>query len=90
MSTLIAEGRARAVTSVPMVLGAVSAHTASTRAQTDPLGALIREALAAAPADPDALARRLGLSTAKLANVIARLVIAGEVVCGPDGRLARR
>jgi hypothetical protein len=73
-----------------MVLDAVGAHATSTRADQGPVGARILEALAAAPADPDTLVRRLGLSATDLASAIARLVIAGEVVCGPDGRLARR
>ena len=52
-------------------------------------GALL-EALAAATADPDALAKRLGLSHAALARTLARLMISGDVrECG-DGPFARR
>src|SRR5207253_925741 len=85
-----AEGRARAITSVPMVLDAMGASATTLRVDRDPIGARILEALAPAPADPDALARRLGLRPAQLTTEVARLVVSGEVVCGADGRLARR
>jgi len=89
-NTLIAEGRARAITSVPMVLDAMGASATTLRVDRDPIGARILEALAPAPADPDALARRLGLRPAQLTTEVARLFVSGEVVCGADGRLARR
>ena len=89
-NALIAEGRARAITSVPMVLDAMGASATTLRVDRDPIGARILEALAPAPADPDALARRLGLRPAQLTTEVARLVVSGEVVCGADGRLARR
>ena len=89
-NALIAEGRARAITSVPMVLDAMGANATTLRVDRDPIGARILEALAPAPADPDALARRLGLRPAQLTTEVARLVVSGEVVCGADGRLARR
>jgi DNA processing protein len=89
-NTLIAEGRARAVTSVSMVLDAVGARTTSTRADRDQVGARILEALAAAPADPDTLARRLGLRPEELATAIVRLAMSDVVIYGADGRLARR
>ncbi|HEV8535131.1 MAG TPA: MarR family transcriptional regulator [Candidatus Limnocylindria bacterium] len=50
----------------------------------------ILDALVGAPADPDALARRLGMSAAALSSRIARLVVRGEVMVAPDGRFARR
>jgi DNA-binding IclR family transcriptional regulator len=48
------------------------------------------DVLAAGPADPDALAARLGLSAAALARALARLVMTGEVRDCGDGRFARR
>lgn len=89
-NALIAEGRARALTGVAMLLDVLDLpHTSSARADGD-VDARILDALAAAPADPDALAKRLSLTASALASHIAVLVIRGAVTTSPDGRLARR
>ena len=69
-------------------LGVSSPTTAETDLDHDAVRVL--DALAAAPSDPDALARRLGLSTTGLAALVARLVIRGRMGTAADGRLARR
>jgi DNA processing protein len=87
---LIAVGAARALTGAPMLLAALGLSTA-TRPEDDPDDeARVLDALAASPSDPDALARRLGLSTPALAAIVARLVIRGRIGTAADGRLARR
>jgi DNA processing protein len=87
---LIAVGAARALTGAPMLLAALGLPTAQ-RAENDPDDdARVLDALAASPSDPDALARRLGLSTTALAAIVARLVIRGRIGTAADGRLARR
>src|SRR3989441_7824184 len=60
----IAVGAARALTGAAMLLLAALGLTTAHRAEDDPRDeALVLDALAASPSDPDALARRLGLST---------------------------
>jgi DNA processing protein len=87
---LIAVGAARALTGAPMLLAALGLRAAE-RAEDDPDDeARVLDALAASPSDPDALARRLGLSTTALAAIVARLVIRGRIGTAADGRLARR
>jgi DNA processing protein len=89
-NALIADGKARAVTSAAMILDALGAHATARPIERDQRCARILDALASGPADPDALARRLGMAPGELAGALARLVIAGELVSAPDGRLARR
>ncbi|MGH2472749.1 MAG: DNA-processing protein DprA, partial [Candidatus Limnocylindria bacterium] len=88
---LIASGAARLLTGAPMLLAALGVSrpiTAGTNLDDD--DARVLDALAAAPSDPDALARRLGLSTRGLAAIVARLMIRGRIGTAADGRLARR
>jgi DNA processing protein len=86
---LIAAGAARALIGAPMLLAALGLPRAH-RAEDDPDDdARVLDALAASPSDPDALARRLGLSTTALAAIVARLVIRGRISTEADGRLAR-
>jgi DNA processing protein len=88
-NALIANGEAKALTGVEMLLGALELRVAA-RAEDD-LGqdARVLEALAGSPLDPDALARRLGLRTTTLAAIVARLLIRGRIASTADGRLAR-
>lgn len=87
---LIAVGAARALTGAPMLLAALGLRAAQ-RAEADPDDdARVLDALAGSPSDPDALARRLGVSTTALAAIVARLVIRGRIGTAADGRLARR
>jgi DNA processing protein len=87
---LIAVGAARALTGAPMLLAALGFSTA-TRAEDDPDDDVrVLDALAASPSDPDALARRLGLSMTALAAIVARLVIRGRIGTAADSRLVRR
>ncbi|MDQ2912813.1 MAG: DNA-protecting protein DprA [Chloroflexota bacterium] len=87
---LIAVGAARALTGAPMLLAALGLGAAQ-RAEADPDDdARVLDALAGSPSDPDALARRLGVSTTALAAIVARLVIRGRIGTAADGRLARR
>jgi hypothetical protein len=58
--------------------------------ERDELATRVLDALAAAPSDPDALARRLGMSGPAFAAVIARLLIRGDIGTAADGRLVRR
>jgi DNA processing protein len=89
-NALIASGRARVLTGASMLLEVLGAR--GTVASEDPDGLAMRvlDELAAAPADPDALARRLGLSGAAFATVVARLLIRGQIASAADGRLVRR
>ena len=89
-NALIADGRARAVTSAAMLLAAAGARPSAPPSERDQVVLRILDALAAGPADPDTLARRLGLPPSALAAALAGLVIRGELVSGLDGRLARR
>ena len=87
---LIANRQAHALTGAPMLLAALGLSMA-TRADDDPDDdARVLDALAASPSDPDALARRLSLSTTALAAIVARLMIRGRIGTTGDGRLARR
>jgi DNA processing protein len=89
-NALIASGRAKALTGVEMLLGALELQAAR-RAENDPDGdARVLDVLAASPLDPDALARRLGLGTTALAAIVARLMVRGRIASTADGRLARR
>jgi DNA processing protein len=86
---LIAAGAARALIGAPILLAALGlprAHWAEDDPDDD---ARVLDALAASPSDPDALARRLGLSTTALAAIVARLAIRGRICTEADGRLAR-
>jgi DNA processing protein len=88
-NALIASGRAKVLTGVEMLLGAL--ELAARRAQDDPdEDASVLDVLGASPLDPDALARRLGLGTTAVAAIVARLMIRGRVAATADGRLARR
>jgi DNA processing protein len=89
-NALIASGRARALTGAPMLLEALDAPASVATEHRDELAARVLDALAAAPADADALARRLGMSGPAFATVIARLLIRGDIATAADGRLARR
>jgi DNA processing protein len=86
---LIASGAARALTGVPMLLDALGRSSPSEAPPRADLEVSILDALAGAPADPDALARRIGISSTELAVRIARLALRGEIAIGADGRLAR-
>ena len=85
----IASGAARALTGAPMLLAALGIAAASSPPSPAGVEGRVLDALAGGPADADALARQLGLSTRALATIIARLVIRGAVASAPDGRLAR-
>ena len=85
----IAGGAARALTGAPMLLAALGIAGRSPQPSSSGVESRVLDALAGGPADPDALARQLGLSTWALATIIARLVIRGAVACAPDGRLVR-
>jgi DNA processing protein len=89
-NALIASGRARALTGAPTLLEALGAPAFVPTEHRDELAMRVLDALAAAPADPDALARRLGMSGPAFATVIARLLIRGDIATAADGRLARR
>ena len=54
------------------------------------IDARVLDALAGAAADPDALARKLGIAAPALATVVARLIVRGAITSAPDGRLVRR
>ena len=89
-NTLIADGRANALTGVEMLLGVLGLR-ATPKATSDPAeDARVLELLVATPLDPDAVARRLGLGPTALAATVARLIIRGRITSTPDGRLARR
>jgi DNA processing protein len=88
-NALIASGKAKALTGVELLLGAL--ELAARRAQDDPdEDARVLDVLGASPLDPDALARRLGLGTTAVAAIVARLMIRGRIAATADGRLARR
>jgi DNA processing protein len=88
-NALIATGGAKALTGAPMLLEALGAPASVATEDRDDLALRVLDALAAAPADPDALARLLGMSAPAFVPVIARLVIRGDIKTAPDGRLAR-
>jgi DNA processing protein len=87
---LLASGEARALTAASTLLDALGVASVGRSVPSSDLDARILDALAGAPAGPDALARRLGKSTKELSSHLARLLIRGEVLAGGDGRLARR
>lgn len=87
---LIATGRAHALTGAPMLLEVLGARAQATATDGDDLAMRVLDALAAAPADPDTLARRLGMSGSAVGTVVARLLIRGQIANAPDGRLTRR
>lgn len=89
-NALIADGRARALTGSAMLLDVLDLPAVAGRPASGDIESRILDALAAAPVDPDALAKRLSLNAADLASHLAVLVIRGDVVTSPDGRLARR
>jgi predicted Rossmann fold nucleotide-binding protein DprA/Smf involved in DNA uptake len=89
-NALIASGRAKVLTGATMLLEALGARTIVATTEKDELATRVLDALAAAPADPDTLARRLGISGPALRTVSARLLVRGQIVTTQDGRLARR
>ena len=89
-NALIASGKADVLTGAAMLLEALGAPAPAATEDRDAVATRVLDALAAAPADPDALARRLGLSGPAFATVIARLLIRGDIATSADGRLARR
>jgi DNA processing protein len=89
-NALIASGQAGALTGAPMLLETLGARASVVTVDGDDLALRVLDALAAAPADPDALARRLGIRGTAFATVIARLLIRGQIAATADGRLARR
>jgi DNA processing protein len=89
-NALIANGRADLLTGTEMLLAAFGLAPAPHPTDARDEEALILDALAAAPADPDTLARQLGMRTERLTAVIARLVVRGRIASAADGRLMRR
>ena len=89
-NALIASGLAKALTGPAVLLDALGAPAPVATEDRDELAMRVLDALAASPADPDALARRLGMSGGAFATVIARLLIRGQIAAAADGRLARR
>ena len=89
-NALIASGKANALTGAAMLLEALGAPAPAATEDRDAVATRVLDALAAAPADPDALARRLGLSGPAFATTIARLLIRGDIATLADGRLTRR
>lgn len=89
-NALIATGGARALVGrggLDELLGSSDRRTADDASDVD---SRILEALAAAPADPDGLARRMGMNVPALSAHVARLLMRGMVVTAADGRLVRR
>jgi DNA processing protein len=89
-NALIASGAARALTGSAMLLTLLGVGSPEDVRPTDRDAVRILDALAASAADPDALAKRVGLAPAALARALARLVLSGEVRACGDGRFARR
>jgi DNA processing protein len=89
-NALIASGHARVLTGAPMLLDALGAQSSVATVDGDDLEMRVLDALAAAPADPDSLARRLGMSGPAIGTVVARLLIRGHIATAGDGRLVRR
>ena len=89
-NALIATGRAKALLDAATLLEAVGARVRTRTDNLDDLDARILDALAGSPADPDALARRVGLDAAALSTRLARLVIRGKAAVASDGRFLRR
>jgi DNA processing protein len=88
-NALIAAGKAHALTGTEM-LAVELGHAAPETSSACDADSRILDALGASPADPDALARRIGMRTEQLAPAIARLVVHGRIVVAADGRLVRR
>jgi DNA processing protein len=88
VNALIACGEAKALIRVDMLLELLGVPAQASTSGTD-IDARVLDALASAPADPDTLARRLGLRTEHLGAVIARLVVRGRIAAAGDGRLVR-
>jgi DNA processing protein len=89
-NALIASGAAKALTGADMLRAIVGFTTPLRTENVDELDARILDALASAPAGPDALARTVGMNPGALSSRLARLVVRGAVVTGPDGRFVRR
>ena len=89
-NALIASGRAHVLTGASILLETLGAQAPMAGAGEDDIAARVLDALAAAPADPDSLARRLGTSGSALGTVVARLLIRGQIANAADGRLTRR
>jgi len=89
-NALIASDRAKALTGAAMLLEALGAPASVATLDVDDLATRVLDALAAAPADPDTLARRLGMSSPAFSTLVARLLIRGHIVTAADGRLTRR
>jgi DNA processing protein len=87
---LIATGRAKALTGAASLLDVLGTAARPRVPDVDDFDARILDALAGAPADPDTLARRVGVSTAALSSQLARLVIRGVVAVASDGRVLLR
>ena len=87
---LIAAGTANALTGAPMLIAALGVRAPQRTVDDRADDALVLDALAGSPCDPDALGRRLGLSAAALALIVARLEIRGRIARAADGRLVRR
>ena len=89
-NALIASDRAKALTGAAMLLEALGAPASVATLDVDDLATRVLDALAAGPADPDTLARRLGMSSPAFSTLVARLLIRGHIVTAADGRLTRR
>jgi DNA processing protein len=89
-NALIASGEARALTDASMLITTLELSTPMRGEEEPEDAARVLDALAGSPSDPDALARRLGLSQTALARIVARLMIRGRIGTAGDGRLARR
>ena len=89
-NALIASGKGTALTGAAMLLEALGSPASTVTENRDEVATRVLDALAAAPADPDALGRRLGMSGPTFATAIARLLIRGDIATLADGRLTRR
>ena len=89
-NALIAAGAAKALTGAGMLLDVVGSSAQPRAEDVDDVDVRILDALASAPAGPDALARRVGMSAGVLSSRLARLVLRGVVAAAPDGRFLRR
>jgi DNA processing protein len=89
-NALIESGRARLLTGPAMLLSMLGSASPATARPESGLDTRILDALAASPADPDMLARRLGVRPDELTALLARMMLSGDVGMAPDGRLARR
>lgn len=89
-NALLATGGAKVLTGAAMLLEIVGLSPRPQTGQADRLDARILDALAGSPADPDSLARMVGVDPGALSSHLARLVIRGAVAAAPDGRFVRR